>query len=64
MEPGQYRFAVASGESQPTQNLMMIETDPTLPRIGTYRFRNLIVWLRPMPRCATRGSRCVCSGWP
>jgi len=32
---GQYRFAVASGELRDAGNLMIIETHPTLPRIGT-----------------------------
>jgi len=34
---GQYRFAVASGELRDAGNLMIIETHPTLPRIGTDR---------------------------
>src|SRR5678815_1588376 len=32
---GQYRFAVASGESRDTHNLMVTDTHPTLPRTGT-----------------------------
>jgi len=50
---GQYRIAVASGESQNADNCLVLETHPTLPRFGTDRSRNLIVWLRPKPRCAT-----------
>ncbi|HZJ45211.1 MAG TPA: hypothetical protein VFD63_15660 [Pyrinomonadaceae bacterium] len=32
---GQYRHAVASGESQNADNRLILETHPTLPRIGT-----------------------------
>jgi len=52
-QSGQYRNAVASGESQNADNCLILETHPTLPRIGTDRSRNLIVWLRPKPRYAT-----------
>jgi len=43
-QSGQYRNAVASGESQNADNCLILETHPTLPRIGTDRSRNLIVW--------------------
>ena len=58
-ETGQYRFAVASGESRGSSSCQHFETHPTLPRIGTDRPRKLIVWLRPKPRC---GSLCVLLG--
>ena len=34
-QSGQYRNAVASDESQNTDNCLILETHPTLPRIGT-----------------------------
>jgi len=49
-ETGQYRFAVASGESRGSSSCQHLETHPTLPRIGTDRSRNLLVWLRIRPR--------------
>jgi len=49
-QSGQYRNAVASGESQNADHCLILETHPTLPRIGTDRSRNLIVWLQPKPR--------------
>jgi hypothetical protein len=41
---GQYRFAVASGEFRDAENLMIIETHPTLPRIGTDLFQHYSEW--------------------
>jgi hypothetical protein len=41
---GQYRFAVASGESRDAENLMIIETHPTLPRIGTDLCQHYCEW--------------------
>ena len=58
-QTGQYRNA--SGESQNADNCLILETHPTLPRIGTDRSRNVIVWLRPKPRRATSGGS-LCLG--
>src|SRR4029079_7001900 len=33
--PGQYRFALASGESRGSSSCQHFETHPTLPRVGT-----------------------------
>jgi hypothetical protein len=41
---GQYRFAVASGEFRNAENLMILETHPTLPRIGTDLFQHYSEW--------------------
>src|SRR5678809_621932 len=52
---GQYRNAVASGESQNADNCLILETHPMLPRSGTDRSRIAdlplyLLWLEIRPK--------------